>query len=43
MSQAKRALGGLRNFASAFKLSYGEIEASISPAEPARRRDHHQR
>jgi AAA ATPase domain len=34
MSMAKRALGGLRNFASAFKLSYGEIEASISPAEP---------
>ncbi len=34
MSMAKRALGGLRNFASAFKLGYGEIEASISPAEP---------
>jgi len=34
MSLAKRALGGLRNFASTFKLSYGEIEASISPALP---------
>jgi hypothetical protein len=32
MSLAKRALGGLRNFAAAFKLNYGEIEASILPA-----------
>ena len=34
MSMAKRALGGLRNFAAAFKLSYGEIEATIAPADP---------
>jgi len=34
MSLAKRALGALRNFAGAFKLSYGELEASILPAEP---------
>lgn len=34
MSAAKRALGALRNFASAFKLGYGEFEASIKPAEP---------
>ena len=34
MSAAKRALGTLRNFASAFKLGYGEFEASIKHAEP---------
>lgn len=34
MSLAKRALGALRNFAGAFKLSYGELAASILPAEP---------
>ena len=33
LSLAKRALGALRNFASAFKLSVGELEASIAPAE----------
>ena len=33
MSAAKRALSGLRNFASAFKLSYGEFEATVKPAE----------
>ncbi|MGI8841994.1 MAG: AAA family ATPase [Caulobacteraceae bacterium] len=33
MSAAKRALGALRNFATAFKLGYGEFEASVVPAE----------
>lgn len=34
MSLAKRALGGLRNFAAAFKLTYGEFEASVDRAPP---------
>lgn len=34
MSAAKRALGALRNFATAFKLGYGEFEASVRPADP---------
>ena len=33
MSAAKRALGALRNFATAFKLGYGEFEASVRPAD----------
>ncbi len=33
MSQAKKALSALRNFAGTFKLKFGELEASISPAE----------
>ena len=30
----RRALGALRNFASAFKLRFGELEASVAPGEP---------
>ena len=30
----KRAMGALRNFASAFKLKFGELEASIEAGEP---------
>jgi hypothetical protein len=33
LAGAKRALGVLRNFASAFKLRYGELEASVAKAE----------
>jgi len=32
-TKAKRALSGLRNFAAAFKLSMGEVEVGIAPAE----------
>lgn len=31
---ARRALGALRNFAAAFKLKFGELEASITAADP---------
>jgi hypothetical protein len=33
MTFAKRGLGALARFATAFKLSYGELEASIDPSE----------
>ena len=33
LAGARKALGALRNFASAFKLKFGELEASIEPGE----------
>jgi len=33
LAGARKALGALRNFASAFKLKFGELEASVEPGE----------